>query len=137
MIQLTGFTGENQELEECEIRNLIGVDSFVVSGDGKHWNMWNERCHSGLSVWNPPKNSFTAILEVFKGLAVWGMVCLKYWHQKLKRLKIWRTTLSGLTRELRYPVVPGIYSILSRSLINTEILKYLHKIESKRSNGKY
>ena len=33
MIQLTGFTGENQELEECEIRNLIGVDSFVVSGD--------------------------------------------------------------------------------------------------------
>ena len=36
MVQLTGFTGENQELEECEIRNLIGVDSFVVSGDGKH-----------------------------------------------------------------------------------------------------
>ena len=33
MVQLTGFTGENQELEECEIRNLIGVDSFVVSGD--------------------------------------------------------------------------------------------------------
>ena len=137
MVQLTGFTGENQELEECEIRNLIGVDSFVVSGDWKHWNMWHERCHSGLSLWNPPKNSFSANLELFKGLTVWGMVCLKYWHQKLKRPKIWRTTLSGLTRELRYPVIPGIYLILSRSLINTEILKYLHKIESKRSNGKY
>lgn len=115
--------------------------------------MWHERCHSKLILWNPPKNSFTANLEVFKGLTVWGMVCLKYWHQKLKRPKIWRTILSGLTRKLWYPVIPGIYLILIRSLINTvgiklsgvgllwvsssEPLKYLYNFESKWSNGKF
>ena len=71
------------------------------------------------------------ILEVFKGLTVWGMVCLKYWHQKLKRPKIWRTTLSGLTRELRYPVIPGVYLILSRSLINTEYLNIFTRLNQK------
>ena len=90
MVQLTGFTGENQELEECEIRNLIGVDSFVVSGDGKHWNITQGWVYEILR-----KTLSQPILEVFKGLTDYQVLPGNYDIQLFQVFIYWNTEISS------------------------------------------
>ena len=51
MVQLTGFTGENQELEECEIRNLIGVDKLRAEFMKSSEKLFHSQSWKCLRVW--------------------------------------------------------------------------------------